>query len=174
MGERKDSAFVTKCVDFLYDGKKNLLNRVATDVKVPVGKKPISPEKVEIVSQMLQERLNSEGLTDELSNIRFNRIRQLLNNAICTARKENARSKKSTPPMPPTQHLQPSQTMQPFNSMPYTSYQPIQQTLYQQMPYQNTQYQHTPYTPSLGPVMFAQPNHNISYYNNGCVNERQY
>lgn len=93
-GQAKDSTFVTKCLDYLYGGKQNLLERVATDVKVPVGKKPFSPEKVAIITKMLQERLNSEGISDELTANRFGRLRELLNNAICTARKAK-----------PTQHL---------------------------------------------------------------------
>lgn len=139
-GNRADSTFVTQCLDYLYGGKQNLLDRVATNIKVPAGKKPISPEKVDIVSHMLLERLNSEGLYDELSTVRFNRLRKLLNNAICTARKtvpvqhsmkqqpaENHTPNALPPKTEPSQPLQHLSSMQSVNSLPFQAITPIQQ-----------------------------------------------
>lgn len=181
--ERNDSTFVTKCIDYLYGGKHYLIDRVATFVKVPNGKKPISPEKIEIVSNMLQERLDSESLPDELSSHRFGRLNQLLNNAISTARKSN-KSVSSTTAAHSTitgnkSNVQPPRTMPMFNSthktntssdakfepprsMPMYSNTPYHQANYapnyvQQTPYQYVQYapQQMSYQPS--PMLYQHP-----------------
>lgn len=141
-GERKDSTFVTKCMDYLYGGKHNLIDRVATNVKVPAGKKPISPEKIKIISGMLQERLNSEDLSDELSSHRFSRLNMLLNNAICTARKiQNPVSSSIV-----ESHLAPNATQ----TTPNTSKEPMSNT-----PHQANQMQIMPNTSNVS--MFNTP-----------------
>lgn len=92
-GERNDSSFVSKCVTFLHDGQANIINRTATSTYVP-GKVPLSPDKIEIASNMLSERLGAEGIPNEVVAAREARFNKLLNNAIATARKAVANANK--------------------------------------------------------------------------------
>lgn len=89
-GERHDSTFVTKCLTFLYGGSL-LTGKVATSAKVPYGKKPISPEKVGIISAMLADRVNSEEPSSELAHARCNRLTKLLQNAITNANRSKVK-----------------------------------------------------------------------------------
>lgn len=84
-GKRFDSTFVTKCLFFLYGGTANLLDRVPTSARVPKGKKPLTPEKVEIISNMLEERIDSENNSVEITVYRSSRTPKLLNYAFTTA-----------------------------------------------------------------------------------------
>lgn len=92
-GERYDSTFVTKCVHFLHGGPLNIINRVVIISNLSKGKTALSPDKVEIASNMLHERLAAEGVPDEISFIREARFKKLLNNAITNARRATTNSK---------------------------------------------------------------------------------
>lgn len=84
-GERSDSTFILKCLTYLYGGTNNLVNRVPTSGKVPLGKMPLTPEKIDMMAEMLQERIESEGITNETAMVRKCRMPKLLNNAFTTA-----------------------------------------------------------------------------------------
>lgn len=85
---RNDSTFVSKCIFYLYGGPQNIENRLPTGAKTAAGKQPLSPEKVDVASKMLRERLISEGLSADVMTRREARFNRLLSNAVSTARKK--------------------------------------------------------------------------------------
>lgn len=87
-GERNDSTFVSKSIFYLYGGSQNVVNRLPTSAKTAEGKKPLSPEKVDIACKMLHERLIAEGLPNDAMTKREARFKKLLSNAVSTARKK--------------------------------------------------------------------------------------
>lgn len=88
-GERSDSTFIQKCLIYLYGDTNSLVNRVPSRVKVPYGKIPMSPEKVDILTDMLQERIESEGIADDAAIVRKHRMPKLLNNAFSSVNRLN-------------------------------------------------------------------------------------
>lgn len=147
-GERNDSTFVSKCVQFLHGGPNNVANRVATSSHVE-GKKPLSPDKVEIVSNMLSERLAAENISNEAVIAREIRFNKLLNSAVTTARKTVANQRKvptasiqavnepiENPIVPQTQPTVNMQTPElPVNFLPH----PTQYIFLQTIPFLNQQ-----------------------------------
>lgn len=88
-GKRKDAAFITKCVDFLYKSDKTqILNKCSGDRKIK-GKTPISPHKQESLAKMLQERVEADKTSDEDDFERCSRINRLMGDAIYNLTKRN-------------------------------------------------------------------------------------
>lgn len=84
IGKRKDAAFVTKCLEYIYQGKISVIQkRVAGDRRLK-GKEPISPIKRRVLSEMLIERVEAEATDEFTSTERCDRLNRLLGDAIQT------------------------------------------------------------------------------------------
>lgn len=94
-GKRKDAAFVTKCVDCLYKGDKSqILHKCSGERKIK-GKTPISPEKRELLSKMLVERVEADKTSEEEDFERCDRLNRLMGDAIYNLTKRHQASKQN-------------------------------------------------------------------------------
>lgn len=83
-GKSSDSTFVLTCVRFLYPNPNALINKSVDGRSYKKQHNSrMTPKKVEIVTDMLNERLSSEEGVDALSaSERFNRVKKLIKDAI--------------------------------------------------------------------------------------------
>lgn len=80
-GKRSDSTIVNKCILFLY--KRDIEEIAILTVKNKSnGKKVISPSKKTVISQILNERLQSESITTLEFSERFANVNEHIRNAI--------------------------------------------------------------------------------------------
>lgn len=83
-GKPADSTFVLTCVGYLYPNPETLRNKsVDGNFYRKQKKQKMTPSKVKIITEMLNERLSSEkGLDMNNASVRFNHIKNLIKNAI--------------------------------------------------------------------------------------------
>lgn len=96
-GKSKDSTFVLACMRFLYPNKNDLKNISLTGKMVKNERRQkMSQENIEIVTKMLNQRLLSEELLDELSiSKRMKNINKLIKDAIYKIGRSKHHSNKS-------------------------------------------------------------------------------
>lgn len=95
-GKSKDSTFVMAVMRFLYPDTKVLGNRSVTGkMRNKIKQKQMAPRKIEIVTDMLIQRVNSEkGITSMSVSQRIDRVKKLMRDAITKLR--NVCSKKQS------------------------------------------------------------------------------
>lgn len=88
-GKSKDSTFVMAVMRFLYPDTKVLGNRSVTGkMRNKIKKKQMTPRKIEIVTDMLIQRINSEkGITAMSVSQRMDRVKKLMRDAITKLKK---------------------------------------------------------------------------------------
>lgn len=83
-GKRRDAAFITKCIEFIYQGDMSIISGKVSGERRLKGKEPISPVKRNILSEMLTERIMAEGCDENLTVERCDRLNRLIGDGIYT------------------------------------------------------------------------------------------
>lgn len=81
-GKRNDIKFVSKCLDFLYRGDKATIARKYPGNRKLKGKSMITPKKKTLMGQILDERIESEGVDEEIFIERSSRLNRLIGDGI--------------------------------------------------------------------------------------------
>lgn len=81
-GKRKDAAFITSCVKFVYQGDVVRIRKKCSGDRRIKGKEPISPDKKELLTKMFNERLEADQTNDENGFERCGRLNRLIGDAI--------------------------------------------------------------------------------------------
>lgn len=89
-GKRRDSAFISKCLEFLYDGNTEIIAGKHSGNRKLEGKSMVSPAKKVLMEQLLNERVESEGIDGGDFLERSSRLNRLIGDGIYTLTKRRA------------------------------------------------------------------------------------
>lgn len=95
-GQKCDTTFIGKCLDYLYDGNvQTIAGKCGGDKKMK-GKALITPPKKLLMETMLNERIESEGVTTEVNIERIRRLNRMIGDSIYSVARRNNRSQSSS------------------------------------------------------------------------------
>lgn len=86
-GQRRDSIFMTKCLQFLYKSDLGRLAKKCVGERKLKGKSTVTPSKKVVLKSMLCERVESEGVDAETVMKRCGRMNRLIGDGIYTISK---------------------------------------------------------------------------------------
>lgn len=96
-GQRKDATFIAKCLEFLYDGETDKIAQKYPGNRKEKGKSMITPPKKDHqMEQLLEERVESEGVSNQIVIERSSRLKRLLGDGIYTLSKRQTATTKTT------------------------------------------------------------------------------
>lgn len=94
-GKSKDAQFVSKCIEYLYEKNIDKLSEKCSGDRNIRGKSIITPPKKCLMQNMLNERVNSEGLDEQSALERSARLNRLIGDGLYTITKRRVTANKS-------------------------------------------------------------------------------
>lgn len=106
-GKKSDLNFVTKCLDYLYGGDVKIIAGKCGGNKKMKEKTLITPQKKTLMLTMLNERIESEGVTDEINIERLQRLNRMIGDGIYSiTKRQNHGQNASTSTLTSTQFME--------------------------------------------------------------------
>lgn len=141
-GKARDSSFITKCLTYFYGGSIDVIAGKCSGPKRMKGKTCVSPDKKSLMGNMLNERVECEGVEEAIFLERTERLNRLIGDGIYNIVKRhntgsvqkkvtsiNHNSPEKPPVTPSTADQTPSQQQkiinQPFDAFNFVTINPF-------------------------------------------------